>query len=47
VLNELSHFILEIIVGSIFDICHWHSDFMLHHHIFRDFLVTVLEIFVV
>ena len=25
--------------GSIFNIYHWHSDFMLHHHRFRDFLV--------
>ena len=24
---------------------HWHSDFMLHHHIFRDCFVTVLRIF--
>ena len=40
-----SHFILQIIFGSIPDIYHWHSDFMLHHHIFRDFLVTVLRIF--
>jgi len=36
---------LQIIFGSIFDIYHSHSDFMLHHHIFRDFLVTVLGIF--
>jgi len=26
-----------MIFGSIFDICHSHSDFMLHHHRFRDF----------
>jgi len=43
--NELFQFILQIIFGSIFDIYHWHSDFMLHIHIFREFLVTVLGIF--
>jgi len=30
---------LQITFGSIFNIDHWHSDFMLHHHKFRDFLV--------
>ena len=44
---EMNYFslFLQIIFGSIFDIYHWHSDFMLHHHIFKDFLVTVLGIF--
>jgi len=34
-----------MIFGYIFDIYHWHSDFMLRHHIFKDFLVTVQVIF--
>jgi len=33
---------LQIIFGSIFDIYHWHSGFMLHYHRFRDFLVLFL-----
>jgi len=34
--NELFQFILQMIFGSIFNIYHSHSDFMLHHHTFRD-----------
>jgi len=35
--NELFQFILQIIFGSTENIHHWHSDFMLHHHRFREF----------
>ena len=30
-------------IWSIFDIYHWHSDFMLHHHRFRDFWSCICE----
>jgi len=38
---EINYFSLfcKFIFGSIFNIYHSHSDFMLHHHRFRDFLV--------
>ena len=35
--NERFPFILQIIFGSMFNIYHWHSDFMLRHYGFRDF----------
>ena len=45
--NESFQWLLQIIFGSIFNIYHWHSDFMLHHHRFRVFFGTVLRIFLV
>jgi len=37
--NELFQFILQMVFGSISNSYHSHSDFMLHHHRFRDLLV--------
>jgi len=36
---------MRITFGSIFNIYHWHADFMLHHHRLRDFFNTVIGIF--